>query len=241
MSLCTELSRVNASALEGEISALRCKKWDCDICRPYNRARVIRIARNGNPNIMLTLSVDHKRYETPDDAARDMKRGLVLLRRHIERRWNIKNIPFLVVFEKHQSGWPHMHILLRAKYLHRDTLIGMWKKIVGAWTVDIRAIKKRSHIWYYCTKYIGKDLQAVTGCKRWWRSQNYNEVHEEPWVPVMHTAYPLKTEKPLWRYRAILHAFNYIVEDIGAHRVRFRANQQQLEGKSPVVDFRAIL
>lgn len=176
---CTDLTFVNHSDTAGTINALRCKKWDCPHCRPVNRQRVMRKAAEGHPNLFMTLTCDPERYETPEEAARDMKRGLVALRRRIERKWKVKNIPFIVVYERTKKGWPHMHLLMRAPYMHWKVLRGMWNDITGAFEVDVREIKKRSSVLFYVTKYIGKDLARFEGCKRWWRSHNYAEPKKD--------------------------------------------------------------
>lgn len=179
MPYCQHRTIVNADDDHGTIHALRCKMWSCPTCREHNRRQVMHKARKGQPNVFFTLTCDPSRYETPDQAARDMKRGLVLLRRHIERRWKVRNIPFIVVFEKHKSGWPHMHLLLRGPYMHWKNLRAMWTKILGAWSIDIRFIRKQSQVLFYVTKYIGKDLAAFQGCKRYWSSHNWQTINDE--------------------------------------------------------------
>ena len=184
MSLCTDFTVVNSNAHEGEAHALKCKRWSCPECAQVNRMKVMHSARKGRPNLFMTLTCDPSLHDSPDDAARDMKRGLVLLRRRIERKWKVKNIPFIVVYEKTKKGWPHMHLLLRAPYMHYKVLRAMWREITGAFEVDVRFIKKATQVLFYVTKYIGKDLHAFEGCKRWWRSHNYNVVQEE--MPPVH-------------------------------------------------------
>jgi len=100
-------------------------------------------ASEGHPNLFMTLTCKPDLYSDPHDAARDMKRGLVALRRRIERKWKVKNIPFIVVYEATKRGWPHMHLLLRAPYMHWKVLRAMWQEISGAFEVDVRFIKKQ--------------------------------------------------------------------------------------------------
>lgn len=186
--LCSDTIIVNANLIEGRAHVLRCKRWSCETCRQYNRLKVMHAAKRGQPNLFLTLTCNPQRWNSPDEAARDMKRGLVLLRRRIARRWGVKNLPFIVVYEKTKAGWPHMHLLLRAPYMHWKILRAMWREISGAHQVDVRFIKKSSQVLFYVTKYIGKELHAFEGCKRWWRSHNYDQLKEAPFKPVMYGA-----------------------------------------------------
>ena len=188
MALCSETVFVNANRFEGSVHLLRCKKWGCPSCHEYNRMKVMHAARKGKPNLFMTLTSVEGSASSPDEAAREMKRGLVMLRRRIERRWGVKNIPFIVVFERTKKGWPHMHLLLRAPYMHWKVLRAMWKSISGAHEVDVRFIKKQTQVLFYVTKYIGKELAAFKGCKRWWRSHNYEVVKEEK--PKLHQLGP---------------------------------------------------
>lgn len=178
MSLCTDFCLVNANQQRGTVTGLKCKRWQCSICQPLNRWKVMQLAKRGAPNLFMTLTVSHKKYSSPDEMACDMRRGLVLLRRKIADRWGVENIPFFVVFEKHKSGWPHMHLLLRGPYLHQAVLLGMWRSIMGDAGVNVKEIRKKEAVLAYVVKYIGKDLQKFEGCKRYWRSQNY-EMEKE--------------------------------------------------------------
>ena len=177
--LCTPDIAVKALGPQGEAGVVRCKRWSCEVCREINRRRVIAFGKRGNPTAMLTLTVSSKAYETPDDAARDLKRALVALRKRIARAYPGETMPFLAVFEQHESGYPHLHLLIRARYLPRDELVEMWKGITKhSWNVNIMHLGTRGLVAYAC-KYIGKDLHGFAGCKRWWRSHNFDFPPEE--------------------------------------------------------------
>lgn len=177
--LCSEATLVNSNADGGQAVILRCKRWSCEICRPHNRWAVIKKAQDGKPTTFLTLTCDPARYETPDEAARDLKRALVLLRRHLLEVKGIEKLPFICVFEKHKSGWPHMHLLIRAPYIHWKWLSLHMKKMIGAQAIHIRKVSRKKGAAHYISKYIGKDPHAFQGCKRWWRSHNYDQKEED--------------------------------------------------------------
>lgn len=220
--LCSNEVLVNANRIEGEAHLLRCKRWSCETCKEYNRLRVMHAARRGQPNLFMTLTCNPARWSSPDEAARDMKRGLVQLRRRIERRWKIKNIPFIVVYEKTKKGWPHMHLLLRAPYMHWKVLRAMWQEISGAHQVDVRFIKKATQVLFYVTKYIGKDLHAFEGCKRWWRSHNYDELKEAPYRPENY-GYGIERDFLDWHLLVSLtEKSGVIIRSKGRHSISWR-------------------
>lgn len=239
MPLCTELSVVNANEQEGEISLLKCKRWTCDICNPDNRWKVMQRAKYGKPNVFMTLTVPPHKYADKDEAARDMRRGLVLLRRRIAKKWNIENIPFLVVFEAHKSGWPHMHLLLRARYMPWTILRAMWKDIMGAGSVDVRFIKDTGRVLQYIVKYIGKDLGKFEGCKRWWRSQNYDLGEDDYEPPVKYGSRIMVVGMNYEQLRQQMAREGYEMKRMGTHRFYFKYPEEGLVGGLPPARFEA--
>jgi hypothetical protein len=183
MSLCTDRTVVNEGNSEGTISTLKCKRWSCDQCQPMLRREVIDHGRNGLPNKMLTLTWNANRSETPEEAARVLKNAWVNLRRRMERELSITKVPFLAVFERTKRGYPHLHILLRCDYVDQAWISEQMKDMIDAPIVDIRSIENKKHYFFYATKYIGKELTAFQGCKRWWRSHNY-EIEKEEQAPL---------------------------------------------------------
>lgn len=166
---------VNASRFDGEARAVRCKRWSCPVCKEINRKKVVAIARAAKPRALLTLTVSSDHYDSPDDAAAALKRGLVLLRLRLKRHTKLTNFSFLAVFEKHESGYPHLHLLIRGKYIPWLWLRRAWEEITGSIHIHIRRIHSTGMAALYAAKYIGKDLWAFAGCKRWWRSHDYSE------------------------------------------------------------------
>lgn len=122
---------------------------------------------------MLTLTVSSKQFTDPAEAAQELKRGLRLLRLHLKRHQRLENFEFLAIFEAHKSGFPHLHLLIKGKFLPWKWLKNRWSKITGSTHVDIRRIKGGRDAARYVAKYLGKDLHAFPGCKRYWRSHGY--------------------------------------------------------------------
>lgn len=182
--LCGEILNVKTGHGQKTASVLMCRRWACEYCQPYCRGKVIRAGKDGAPNIFITLTCQPSRYQSPDDAALDMKRAFVLLRRRIFKRYKIKNLPFLVVFERTKKGWPHMHVLARATWIDQSWLSDQLADLIDAPIVDIRRIQDKGRAAAYVSKYVGKDPHGFAGCKRWWRSHNYDQG-ENKWEPII--------------------------------------------------------
>jgi len=171
--LCTGELRYKVENEVAHISPVRCKRWSCEICAPFNRKQVIEHAVAGNPRAMLTLTLKPAKGETPPEVARRLKKGLVALRLRLKRHPQLQNFEFCAVFEKHKSGFPHLHLLITGQFIPWKKLRGWWAAITGSYMIDIRAVRGKKSAAYYVAKYLGKDLSGIEGCKRWWRSKGY--------------------------------------------------------------------
>lgn len=182
--LCSEIVTVNSNQRGGQAATLTCKRWSCPLCRPDNRKRVIGLAKRGDPDKFLTLTIRHSDWETPDSAACGMRDAWAKMVRLIRKTYPSRRLEYLRVFEAHKSGWPHMHILMRAPFIPQAWLSAKWEELTGAFKVDIRAVEQKEKAAYYVAKYIGKDLHRFQGVTRYYRSQGYNGPREDE--PIRH-------------------------------------------------------
>lgn len=178
--LCTPDVSVKADSFEGEAVPVRCKRWSCPVCAPINKRKVIALGIAGRPRALLTLTVSSKHYETPEEAAAALKRGLRLLRLDLSRHPKLESFEYLAVFEEHKSGFPHMHLLITGKFIPWKYLRDTWERITGSVHVHIRKIRNNHQAAAYTAKYVSKSLAAFAGCKRWWRSHGYPRHEVEP-------------------------------------------------------------
>lgn len=219
--LCTNLASVNPGQTEGDAKAIRCKRWSCPTCAKINKARVIALAKRGRPRALLTLTVRSSDYADPDEAAEALKEGLRLLRLRLKRHARLENFEFLAVFEQHESGYPHLHLLIRGKFIPWQWLRRVWEEMTGAYMVDIRKIDTIGQAAMYCAKYITKELAVFEGCKRWWRSHGYKDVTgEDDYSP------PFRPNARTWqvdihRLRSTLLAFGWNVEQPRPGEIRW--------------------
>lgn len=220
--LCTSEVTVKAESAAYEAHPVRCKRWSCEVCHQLNRAKVIRIAIDAKPNAMLTLTVNSKTEPDPAAAALRLKEGLRLLRLRLKRHPKMQNFEFLAVFEKHKSGHPHLHLLIKSQYIPWRWLRKVWEEITGSFMVDIRKVDQSQRRLRYVAKYLGKDLSPFPGCKRWWRSHGFSEkddpTDEEALAPVpwqrWHSHYPA--------LRTAIISIGGTVEDCGREGIRWQ-------------------
>lgn len=184
MSFCTDLSIVRSYGGYKTVASLKCKRWSCPDCGP-RRARDLRWrARRAEPTIFLTLTIRQGVYPTPEATARELVEGWRMLRQYLCRLLDRKSIPFLAVIEKHKSGWPHLHLLLRTKYIDRRLILEWWKARNNSFIIDIEQVRDKALVGAYVSKYVAKQPHQYEGCKRYWSSHDFDLSKPEPFVPA---------------------------------------------------------
>jgi hypothetical protein len=101
-------------------------------------------------------------------------------------------VGYFRVQELTKAGRPHLHIIIRGKYIAQEWLSQNWNQIHGAKIVDIRAvknIKSKGDIAGYLAKYVGKESSGHVSwswfwvwrgfCKDWARLKTAFNLHEK--------------------------------------------------------------
>ncbi len=164
----------------GQMIPFRCKCWRCPKCSPKKRSEVIKLAKSGRPNRLLTLTSNPTMHDTPGEAAQALRASWVQMRRALIEKHGRDKVQFMAVFEQHLSGWPHLHVLLRAPYVAQRWISAFMKRRMNSPIVDIRKINSKAGAGAYVAKYIAKAPERFEGCKRYWTSQNYGKRPPKP-------------------------------------------------------------
>lgn len=98
-----------------------------------------------------------------------------------------------------------MHIAMRCDWISIDWLKAAWEEITGAWNVDIRYIPQIAKIASYVAKYLGKDVHHFEGCKRWWRTHDYETEEKDDSIKVKYGQYWHTVEEPWDQFVQRLH------------------------------------
>lgn len=163
------------------IYCLKCRSWGCEDCAPERASQLRGLAKSGKPTRFLTLTIRFQEGDDADDAARRLARAWRLLRLRIKKRYRVKKVPFIAVWEATKRGAPHLHIFMRGRYLHQKWLSEQMDDLINSPVVDIRKIQNKDKAANYVTKYITKAAKQFAGCKRYWRSQDWQlEKKENP-------------------------------------------------------------
>lgn len=137
--------------------------------------------------MFITLTVNPKVGSGPSDRARCLMDAWRRCRRAAIRRFNLKSLSFLAVFERTKKGEPHLHLLCRSGYIPQRWLSEFMQTALNSPIVDIRRIRSKRQAINYVAKYVGKDPHQFEGLKRYWRSQDYvvcpEDIEKQPTPP----------------------------------------------------------
>jgi len=178
MSICREwmLHRGNADFAQAKL--LLCRSWSCEYCQPIRRRALMAVAAAGEPQRFLTLTVNPKCYADPEQRLRKLSWAWRTIVKRLRRKYGRDAVEYLAVVEETKAGEPHLHILLRGKYLPQKELSQAMQELIESPIVYIERIKSTTHAVRYVAKYIGKKPAQFGTCKRYWQSVNYQHELE---------------------------------------------------------------
>ena len=153
---------------------IRCGRWDCPYCGKRKARRVFKRAMNGGIaaealrdgfrtyNIkLLTLTYGGKgkrATSTPAEAAREMQVGWAKLRKEITHLFG--RFEFLKVFETHEDGWPHLHVVICGESIASAKVLGeiqrLWRYRYGFGFVKLNWCQDPKQALKYIMKYLFK-------------------------------------------------------------------------------------
>lgn len=171
--LCSEWSLVKTASAETTIIPLRCKCWSCEECRPRRKSKLKYEAELGHPNMFITLTHVRRKDMSRHEAARALVKAWRRVRLEYIKDHGKHSLPFLCVFEETKKGWPHLHIVARAKWVDQVWLSRRMGALIGSPIVDVRRITNRRKVIAYIAKYLKKNPHLFRGVKRYWRSLDY--------------------------------------------------------------------
>lgn len=125
--------------------------------------------------MFLTLTVRRGLHATAPEAAQALSHAWRKLRLRWMRLKKLKHLPFIAVFEAHKSGWPHLHILLRAGFIDFQWLKATMTELLDSPHVFVERITNRQQVSGYCAKYAGKGTSKFGTSKRYWKSADYEQ------------------------------------------------------------------
>jgi len=180
MTICREWSLVKHGEAEFHAKLLLCRSWSCEYCRPMRRSQLLAKCAAGEPTRLLTLTVNPQVGNSPEERLILLANAWRIIVKRLRRERGHGTVEYLAVVEYTKAGEPHLHILLRSKYVPQALLSEWMAELISAPIVDIRAIKSQKEVIRYVAKYVTKDVEAGAGRKRYWASGSWEAPRQAP-------------------------------------------------------------
>ena len=176
MGYCGERCLATSDGPDKVAVTIRCCSWSCADCQEQRKRQLICKAMDGEPNRLITLTSRRTPNVTPELAARALVRAWRLVRRNIKHQRPGEEVHFLAIFEQTKLGWPHLHVLVRSRFIDQAWLSAEMARLTDSPIVDVRAIRNKRGAAKYVSKYIAKAPGKFGTLKRYWTSQRYAVV-----------------------------------------------------------------
>lgn len=205
MSICRQWSLVKHLPDFKLIKPLKCRAWSCDFCAPDRKAQLMALAASGQPQRFITLTINPRHGESPEDRLRALSRAWRLVVKRLRRAHEGIEVEYLAIVEETKKGEPHLHILLRSPYIRQQFLSSAMKELIDSPIVDIRSVRNQGEIIRYVAKYITKAPKQFGHAKRYWCSRGYElDPPAKPTADDLANAWFEVVERPvdlvLWDY-----------------------------------------
>jgi len=224
MTVCGGWSLVKFNGPTVHAITLWCRSWTCTDCAPFRIGGLKRMATNGQPTTFLTLTVNPKRGQSPDERAQELSDALKVMIKRARRKFTKAPIEYLAVFEETKKGEPHLHILMRAPFIPQRWISATMNELIEAPIVDIRAVGKVANAARYVAKYVGKGPKPFAALKRYWSTKGYDLAEkrdrqdEDEWGSGWRCI-----KEPLVCLPALLFPWGYEMAWSGDHEIHIKA------------------
>jgi len=136
------------------IIQVRCKRWGCPICGRRKVQHYAQKVATAKPNRFITLTCWTELYESPREAFDQTRRAIPKFMAKLRNAYG--EFECFRVLEATKKGWPHYHMIARCPYIPQPELVTLWRDLTGNKIVDVRAIDKTTHAYWYVVKYLAK-------------------------------------------------------------------------------------
>ncbi len=137
-----------------------CTLYLCRVCQARDRKRrrtfqrVISGLKRGGEFKFITLTTSEESWQ----AGKDIQESWRALKERLGRRGLISG--YVKVKEFTKRGYPHLHIIVRGRWIPQMWLSQVWADIHLSPVVDVRRVQAKDGAAGYLSKYLGKDTRA---------------------------------------------------------------------------------
>ena len=181
------------ASLKVQVIPAACGRWDCPDCAPRKAAAYAHRLFLAGPERHITLTWNPAVSDDPQVALARMKKALPKLIEALrlpirgpDRKITgyTRRIEYAAIWERHKSGFPHLHIAQWGDFIPQAEIRSNWKRLTGASIVYIKAMyasQDHGHNWTkYLLKAIPENSIYFPHTKMVQFSHSYDRVAEAP-------------------------------------------------------------
>ena len=170
---CINGSIIGQDELTGRVIVVPCccKSWTCPACAQRLKRMWAKRAVLGEPDRFLTWTVDPKLHPDPHEARVAIQKAFTSFVAHWRKGRAAKGdkhaippheLEYISVWERHKSGFPHLHALIRGDYIPQS-YIRAWSIRSGCGSiVHIKAVENVHAAVSELLKYVTKAAKDVS-------------------------------------------------------------------------------
>jgi len=195
VSLCTEWTLHKSPPGEHHLKPLYCRSWDCETCKPRRQRQLVAQAKAGEPNRFLTLTTSLEAGDTPEEAYEVLQHAWKLFCKRVKRLPGFGSFAYLWAVEATQAGQPHLHVLLRCKWIDQSLIAAWFGELARSPVVHIEAVSSVKKAASYIAKYIAKKPARFGNSKRYFASRDYELDRSEKPLARSQDPHPWQVER----------------------------------------------
>lgn len=186
---CCRGAIVGIDKLNGRIAVIpaACHRWACPACAQRKAAQIYERLSRAKPERHITLTCDPALHEGPLAALDVMKQSLRKLAHQLRNppprpdgapRWGPFDFEYCAIWERHKSGYPHVHLAQHGSYIPQALISKLWRKLTGAYIVHIKAYELEYYHGHHWTKYFLKQIPHTASMYSGYRMVSFSNHYD---------------------------------------------------------------
>lgn len=187
---CGETTIVTTAHFGQEASPVKCKRWTCPNCVEWRTRCLQARCIEGKPNRFITITCRAGQFGSKEANARAISKAwaTIILRWRRINKWH--RCEYIAVFEPHESGWPHLHILWKGHWIAQQWLSMQMAELLNSPVVHVSRIKGPRSAAFYVAKYFSKGPEKFGKSKRYWTSKKWPKLLTIDAEKAYHKGFP---------------------------------------------------
>lgn len=187
---CGETSIVATSNFGQVAMPVKCKRWGCPNCVEWKANCLMARCIEGRANRFITITCREGQFGSKEANAAAIAKAWRTAVQRWRRSKNYHRCEYICVFEPHENGWPHLHVLWKGHWIDQKWLSRQMQELLNSPIVHVSKIKGARSAAFYVGKYFSKEPEKFGNSKRYWTSKNWPKLSHIDATKAFHKGFP---------------------------------------------------